>query len=146
MTAHDFQCLRCGKVFELFLDYALNTVNCRYECGGIAQRVWLKAPGVIGDITPGYDIQLGKYVSSRQERDRILKERGLVAIGPDESRRWDNVRHEAPDPPMDRARLVDAYEKAVSDHVNGRVAPVETRPAPEIDILADGGSAITSLE
>ena len=128
LSLHDFKCLKDGMVFELFVEGAPpRTVEC--PCGGVAERVWLKAPGVVGDIAPYYDVQLGRQVNSRQERDAILKSKGLIAMAPEEFKRTEN-NHHAPGDNWDSTAFGEAAEKAWSDTINGNIPLVEARPLP----------------
>lgn len=102
--------------------------------------MWLKAPGIAPDIQPYFDIQLGKQINTRQERDAILKAKGLVALGPDEIRRTDSQNHAEPENIIDKALFKDAAEKAWADVRAGNV-PLEAASSTDgIDV--DGGPTV----
>lgn len=55
---HDFRCLECNHIFDKRVSSGTDAVECE-ECGGWAERIWLKAPGVI--MRPdGYRIRPGE--------------------------------------------------------------------------------------
>ena len=142
MPLYDHRCRVCRKVFEDFSEAAVTIVECR-ACGGPADRVWIKFGGMLGKskgIYPRFDVQLGCNVESSQHLNRIVKERGLYAMGPDEHKRWLNAPS-APDPlddPNPDPELIECAKKAWEDVKHKRVPIPDPTPAleeMEADIL-----------
>lgn len=126
----DYLCRHCRRHVEILVEPGpIPTFPC--ECGGVLVQTWLKAPGMSPDVTPYFDQQLGVQINSRQQRDAMLKERGLVAMGPDESRWTESQAHGRSDDPIDHGRFREAAEKAWSDIENGRVPLKEAAPLPD---------------
>lgn len=139
MGFHDFQC-KCGRIQEVFYPAGLveDFISC--DCGRTAERVWLKAPGVAGDIEPYYDVQLGCQINSKQQRERIAKERGKVLLGPDEFRRTNNTLHaETVDHEADQRKFREAMEKAWSDVKNGNVPKTKPKTTPDDAVIVNPG-------
>lgn len=131
MALFDAICSKCRTHSEVYADSGKGLrLDC--PCGGVVTVVWLKAPGVVGAGTPYFDTQLGVEVSSRQHRDRLLKERGLVALGPDEYRRTQSQLH-AEAAPDNSGAFREAMTKAWSDVKSGNVPRVHESDIPSID-------------
>lgn len=142
MPLYDAQCGDCEALYEAFAGRG-SEVNFKCQCcpRGVVRVVWLKAPGVVQDSVGRYDIQLGRYISTRTERDRLLKERGLVALGPDEFRRTSSQRHDEPDG-WDHDAFTNAAEKAANDLHYGNIPKVEPRTIDASQVAGvDGRSA-----
>lgn len=140
MALFDVRCLKCSATTEAFLVTAQDKVPC--DCGGVATVVWLKAPGMVPDSfwNPQHDVQLGVTITSRKQRDDLLKERGLVAMGADEHRRTQSQLHAEPEPDHSGA-FREAMEKAMSDCLHGRVPKVETPTIDTTDAIIVGEDA-----
>ncbi len=119
----DFLCEKCGTRGEFFVDNSKVLIPC--TCGGNAHVIWVKAPGMRREFLGYHDIQLGRYIETRSERDRLLKERGLVAIPPDEWRHTASTAHEDEDAGWDHEAFQNAAEKAYNDLKYGNI------PEPE---------------
>lgn len=75
-----------------------------------------------------YDVQLGKYITSRDEKRRILKEKGLEEISAGEHDRGMESYREPEDViPANDPKLREAMEKAYADTLAGNVEPVTPR-------------------
>lgn len=125
MIRHDFRCGKCQFVFEVTFDSSLDFKRewpCQ-NCGGVAVQIWLRAPGLAGveepstrgisrSFQPGYDIQSGRYFNSRSERDRYVKERGLVLMGPQEWDRTRKAQSETHTPKINERALEEAAQKS----------------------------------
>lgn len=138
IVAHDYRCDRCGAIDEVAVDgnAVPATVDCHSCMNGpyvmaVMRRIWLRAPAVHGDISPYFNTQLGCMVESKQHFDRILKERGKVALGPDEARRSQNMAHEPSEPELDKEKFRDAMEKSWADMQSGNIPLVEAKPLPD---------------
>lgn len=58
-----------------------NTIIC--QCGSEAMHVWLSAPGISPDkFWAGYNIQGLGYVTSREQKDALLKAKGQQETEP----------------------------------------------------------------
>jgi hypothetical protein len=130
----DVHCGKCKETSEAVLIDGKERVPC--ECGGVMSVVWLKAPGMSPDIEAYDCVQLGVRITSRQQRDRILKERGKVLLGPDELRRTDSQLHaESVNHEAESLKFREAMTKAWSDVKNGNVPKVEAKRVPEDAII-----------
>jgi len=133
MLRHDFKCKACGHQEEVcFESYEEFSREVRCSCGGQAVPIWTKAPGLAGcaepstrgverTFKPGYDIQAGRHFNDRAERDRYLKRRGLMALGPDEFKR--SMAAAKVDPEPDYSGLVPAMKEAYEENRAGKVTP-----------------------
>jgi hypothetical protein len=75
-----------------------------------------------------FDTQLGRYISSRDEKRRILKERGLEEVSAEEHRRGFETFKDPTDViPENDPKLRAAMEKAYADTVAGNIPPVTPR-------------------
>lgn len=97
MPLYDYRCAgKCRKTFEAFAEPDQKRIECPVCGEGYADRVYLHMaalPGRNKGVFPQFDVQLGCTVESSQHRDRIAKERGLVAMGKEEWERSRNNHH-----------------------------------------------------
>jgi len=143
---HDFRCAKCGFTFEVAFPSSLDfkrEIPCR-NCEGVAVQIWLRAPGLAGveepgtrgisrSFQPGYDVQSGRHFNTRADRDRYVKERGLVLMGPQE---WDRTRKAMPErPEPDHATLPEAMEKSWQEMKAGKKAPPVQHLDPNIPTM-----------
>jgi putative FmdB family regulatory protein len=144
MPNYDYECSSCKSIFEAFVEMEMRQINC-YNCqAGVANRVFLKAPGFSGKnkgIYPRFDVQLGCTVDSSQHMEQIAKSRGLYPMGVEEWNRsrnapkkphpWDS---DEPDP-----QLIEIAKRAWDDVKYGRVPnePERLAEAGEAAIEAD---------
>lgn len=125
MPNHDYECVACKRISEAFVEVEQRQIHC-LNCGGVANRVYLKAPGFNGKskgIYPRFDVQLGCTLDSAQHMEQIAKSRGLVPMGKEE---WDRSRNAPRTPdPMDSdevdPRLIEIAKKAWDDVKYDRV-------------------------
>ena len=134
MPLYDVRCTKCGAPGECYFESSAPAPNrvARCSCGGDARVEWRAFGGMMGKnkgIYPHHDIQLGLTIESSQHRDRVLKERGLGALGPDEFRRTLNNQHEPTPSMIDHPQLIEAMEKAHYEISNG-IVPIEP-PSPK---------------
>lgn len=130
MPNHFFRCLKCQRTYEEFVGQGVDSIECG-ACGWRAEKVWIQAPGFNGKskgLYPRYDPQLGVTLESRQHEDRVVKQKGLIGLGPDEYRRTLNsaMTTETPEPKLEG--LHDAMEEAYADLQKGV-------PAPEMKVI-----------
>lgn len=138
-VTHDFFCPKCrGWVEVTFESYDLLTdaVACPGKtfygnaCEGVAIRTWRKAPGLAGVSEPGtrgidrtfkagYDVQAGRIFYDRAERDKYLKRRGLIGLGPQEYQRTLNQSHSDPEP--DYSGLEEKMKEAYAENEAGKI-------------------------
>lgn len=133
MIRHDYLCTSCGHTEEVvFDDFSQFQKEIPCSCGGRAVQVWLQAPGLAGvsepgsrgidrTFTPGYDIQSGRIFADRADRDKYLRERKLIALGPEEYKRSVNSSHSEPEP--DYSGLVPAMKEAYAENEAGKITP-----------------------
>jgi hypothetical protein len=124
MPEHSYRC-ECGERATIY--YAINQypypeeLPCR--CGKRLVRFFERAPGMAPDIWhPYYDHQLGSVVTSRAQRDRVAKEKGLAIMGREEFDRSRKAHTPKDEMPFDRERWRDAADKAYNDLKYGNVA------------------------
>lgn len=140
MPTHDYRCHGCHRVLEMtfpLADYPYpKFVIC--PCGQHASQVWLTAPSIQPDPywNPQYDKQLGVMISSKQQRDQILKEKGLVAISKEEFTRRAGDVDPDPQPEVDKAALTETALKTWNDLKYGNV------PKPQTETLAEARAAV----
>lgn len=86
MPTYDFKCPECDATVETTLaswsDKDTAVVMCM-DCNVQMRRQFPfgAAQGIRGDFEPHFDEGLGVNVYSRQERDRILRDRGWIETG-----------------------------------------------------------------
>lgn len=129
MPLFDAQCQKCKTKCEIVAPRG-SGISIPCSCGGVYSVVWLKPPGMAPDISPYYDVQLGVQINSRQHRDSILKEKGLVALGPDEVRRTESQGH-SPEPQWDSEEFQRIAAECWRQTVNHEIPPVELEPLPD---------------
>lgn len=137
---HDYECTSCGSLKEVvWPEIALfkREVSCR--CGGVAVQTWRKAPGLAGVWEPGqrgitpsfrpgsYDMQAGRSFDSISERDRYLKSRGLIAMGPDEYKRTVDT---SVSPEISLPGIKDVMNEAWEEAKSSKPA----EPLPKVDL------------
>lgn len=132
MILHDYFCSSCGSGFEAMVDVGQRVLPCPSCHTGKADRVFKKVASMLGKSKgrfPYFDTQLGVTLESSQHRDRVAKERGLVAMGPEE---FERSRHAPRTPdPMDTdavdPKLIECAKRAWDDVKFGRVPNEEQR-------------------
>lgn len=133
MPAVEYRCHGCGAEFEAFRSadewpYP-DAFQCT-RCGGVASRYFSHAPGMSPDPhwNGYYDQQLGRYISSRDEKRRLLKEKGLEEVSPREFQKGFEGYSEKEDViPENDPKFRDAMEKAYADLKAGNLEPVTPR-------------------
>lgn len=132
MILFDYACRVCGSKFEALVEKDEKVIPCPACRAGSADRLITWRGGVLGKskgLFPYFDTQLGVTVESSQHRDRVAKERGLVAMGPEEFERSRNAPR-APDP-MDTdevdPQLIECAKRAWDDVKFGRVPDEKER-------------------
>lgn len=99
-------------------------------CGGLAVRYFSAAPSMSPDPHwAGYfDQQLGRFISSRDEKHRLLKEKGLEEVSTEEHKRLYEGYTEKEDViPEGDPKFREAMEKAYADMQAGNIEPVTAR-------------------
>jgi hypothetical protein len=129
MALFDAVCLKCGELFEVYAGRG-SEIDLPCECGGRIRVTWRRMPGIAPDIEPGWDVQLGRYISSRQERDAILKEKGLVACGPDELRRGSSWMH-SEEPKFDSEKFRDVCQDVWHKIETKEIPLIDAPPLPD---------------
>lgn len=136
---NDYECGSCKSIFEAMLEWDQRQIHC-YRCQtGVANRVFLKAPGFNGrnkGVFPRFDTQLGITLESSQHMERIAKERGLAIMGNEE---WNRSRNAPRTPdPMDSnepdPQLIEIAKRAWDDVKYDRV-PKEVEEERVMDVV-----------
>src|SRR5512139_2032 len=133
MPVVEYHCLACQTEFE----FHLSTQDWPYPdafectvCRGAATRYFSAPPAMSPDPHwQGYfDQQLGQYISSRDEKRRILKEKGLEEVSAAEhSRGFEGFSDKEDVIPENDPKLREAMEKAYADMKAGNLEPVIPR-------------------
>jgi len=73
---YEYECKEHG-IFDSFTDMdKRDSVTCP-KCAKKAKRI-MSASHVYVDFTPGFDHGLNTYVSTKAQRDNLVREKGLV--------------------------------------------------------------------
>lgn len=130
MPTAEYRCNACGQEYEYIFAVDQWPYPDAFRCeackGGDAVRYFSRPPAMSPDpLWNGYfDQQLGRYISSRDEKRRILKEKGLEEVSAEEHRRGFEGYSEKEDViPPDDPKLKAAMEKAYADMQAGRLEP-----------------------
>ena len=141
MPIAEYHCRTCKAEYEY--NFAVedwpypDACECA-RCGAVATRYFSQPPGMSPDPHwQGYfDQQLGKYISSRDEKRRILKEKGLEEVSAAEHNRGLASHNEKEDViPENDPKFREAMEKAYADTVAGNLEPVTPRKINLADTL-----------
>jgi hypothetical protein len=133
MPTAEYHCRSCGAEYEYVFaieDWPYPDACECARCGLTATRYFSYAPAMSPDpMWNGYfDVQLGQYISSRDEKKRILKEKGLEEVSANEHRRGFEGYSEKEDViPKDDPKFRAAMEKAWADMKAGNLEPVTPR-------------------
>lgn len=140
MPTAEYRCRACGAHFEW--QFAVSEwpfpdpVGCP-RCTQPCSRYFSSPPAMSPDPhwTGYYDQQLGRYISSRDEKRRLLKEKGLEEVSVEEHCRGFETFTEKTDViPENDPKLRAAMEKAYADTIAGNIPPVTPR---KIEMSAD---------
>lgn len=139
MPTVEYRCQGCRIEYEVFRHAAEwpypDNFPCP-SCGANVARYFSRPPGMSPDPHwNGYfDQQLGRYISSRDEKRRILKEKGLEEVSAEEHRRGFEGYSEKEDViPENDPKFRDAMEKAWADMKAGNLPPVTPRKVDTAD-------------
>jgi len=127
MICFDYRCEACKDDFEVIFQTRKDfKMELPCDCGGKMRQVW-KSFGPKGRVGgekgryPRYEIQAGRVFQSASEEKAYLKEEGLIALGPDERRRSENV---AAEPEWDSKGFQECMKEAWEETVeHGKVYP-----------------------
>jgi len=78
MPLFDFQCTGCGIIQERYEKDRQVPVTCD-TCGAPMKSKYTSFSFSM-DFKPGFDYGLGKYVTSKKQRENIIAEKGLRRI------------------------------------------------------------------
>lgn len=137
----DYRCLKCRKWTEAMTDAPEVPESIECACGGVAERRWKKAPGVVGD-GEYYSDQLHKSFSSKREFQKHCKAQGLEVLGKDEWHRTQYCMPSGEDQSEKEretelvASMKDAWERTIvrNEHVSAG-EPIDISPS---DVAAVG--------
>ena len=85
----DYRCLKCRKWTEWMIDCDPIPETMECACGGVSERRWRRAPGVVGN-GEYYSDQLQMQFSSKKAFERHCKERGMHVLGKEE---WNRTQY-----------------------------------------------------
>ena len=141
MPTTEYHCRACGAEYE----YVFAVQEWPYpeacecgRCGAVATRYFSQPPAMSPDPhwSGYYDTQLGKWIGSRDEKRRLLKEKGLEEVSSQEFNRGFETAPEKDDVmPKDDPKFRAAMEKAYADMKAGNLAPVTPRKV-EPDVVS----------
>lgn len=86
----DYRCLKCRRWTEAMTDAPTPPELISCECGGMAERRWRKAPGVVGD-GEYYSDQLRMQFSSKKAFEKHCKSKGMYVLGKEEWHRTESM-------------------------------------------------------
>lgn len=140
MPTAEYHCRSCGTEYEYHFTVEqwpyVEEFQC-VSCGGSAVRYFSAPPAMSPDPHwAGYhDQQLGKWVSSRDEKRRLLKEKGLVEVSAEEHKRgFENFKEKDDVIPEGDPKLREAMEKAYADMQAGNIEPVTARKTDDVGL------------
>lgn len=139
MPIYEFECDLCGQRNETFFGMNDEKVLKCLNCGSSMRRLF-SLPALTGDarMTQGwnyFDYGLGQHVTSKADRDRKMKAKGLVEFAPDDllqktNQEADHIRREAGPRGEKRARREINKVFAEADRVRrDRIVEAELKPA-----------------
>lgn len=130
MPTVEYRCTGCAVEYETTRhasEWPFPDAFVCPSCGSAAVRYFSRPPSMSPDPhwTGYYDQQLGKWISSRDEKRRILKEKGLEEISAAEHNRGFQTMTEKEDViPENDPKFREAMEKAWADMKAGNLEPV----------------------
>lgn len=142
MPEHAYRC-ECGEKIHVYFEVGQYPYPNEYpcKCGRSLVRFFEGAPSIEPDIwNPYYDHQLGEVVTSRAQRDRVAKEKGLVIMGKEEFERSKNNHR-----PKDEFTFTEREQKlwresAEKAHADLTAGNVPTPEVPTVDMALEGVS------
>lgn len=133
MPTAEYHCKACGARYE----YVFAVQEWPYpeacecaKCGAVATRYFSTPPAMSPDPhwSGYYDQQLGRYINSREEKRRLLKEKGLEEVSNREFQRGFEAATDKEDViPENDPKFRAAMEKAYADMQAGNLEPVTPR-------------------
>lgn len=89
----DFYCTDCDTTFEELVNNSVVNAPC-IECGSASDRIFIKSAKVVGAdcFNPHYDIQMGKYFKTKEQRQSFLKNKNYTSDGSDSPRKTSKTR------------------------------------------------------
>jgi putative FmdB family regulatory protein len=83
MPTYTYRCASCGTVFDKWNSIAMRqTTTC--SCGATAEQDVLAAIPFVTTppewFKPGYDEGLGEHIHSKEERKRVMQEKGAAEL------------------------------------------------------------------
>ena len=138
MRMFDYRCLKCSGWTEALIDTEKIPERIYCECGGVAERRWTKAPGVVGD-GEYFSEQLGKTFSSRKQFFNYCKSKGYEVLGSGE---WKHTEKDGASTYEEEKKRDTEIENALQESwervIIGRQS---VEPQPVIDMSEDGANA-----
>lgn len=80
MPIYEYECQRCGAVFErvFSIESFPNQIICGGNCDGVAIKIISRVQNMKPDWEPYYDENLDVHVRGRGHRNEVMKAQGLT--------------------------------------------------------------------
>ncbi len=77
MILYQYRCLACNELTDAFreIDDRNRAPDCQH-CGGTTIKI-ISRYSAHSDLTPYYDENLESHITSRQHRQKVMRERGV---------------------------------------------------------------------
>lgn len=130
MPLHDFRCPD-GHTIECYVDHGVQSIECP-RCKSVADKVFLAAPMVHGDL-PGYHSPVdGKWVEGRRAREEDLKRSGSRPYEAGERQEYERRK----------ASEEAAFDKSVEETINAEIAAMPARKQELLEQEVRAGASI----
>lgn len=87
MPIYEFECPKCGKRYEKLIGINGEKRHICPTCHKRANRVYSTFRTIV-DFRDGWDVGLGEYVNTKKDRERMLREKGLMKQDKPDEGRW----------------------------------------------------------
>ena len=87
MPLYEFECPKCGKRQEELLPHDFRQSPLCTCCNIMTNRVYSSFSYTF-DFRDGWDVGLGEYVDTKSDRERFIREKGLMRETKPEEGRW----------------------------------------------------------
>ena len=113
----DYRCPKCRRWTEAMTDADVIPEMIECACGGMAERRWRRAPGMVGD-GEYYSDQLRMNFSSKRAFEKHCKSKGMYVLGKDEWHRTESMPSGEVESEKERdeqlvASMKDAWERTI---------------------------------
>lgn len=77
MPLYEYQCRDCKEVTDEYRSVEKRDDAPKCECGGTTDKI-ISGYKVHADLEPYYDENLEAHISSRQHREQVMRQQGVV--------------------------------------------------------------------